>query len=274
MRETKPTLLADGFLFVEAPKWRDGHLWVSDVFDHKVHGLSGDGKRFKSLDIPNRPSGLNFLSDGSLVIVSAKDRRLLRYDGTSLSEYADLSTQTDWWLNDFAVDAHDRLYVGDFGYDFVANDPPRSTKLHRIDPDGTITVAASDIDFPNGSVVINGGRTLVVAETWKARLCAFDIDADGTLVNRRLFADLAGRQPDGICADEEGAIWAGIYNTGGFVRVLDGGAITDTIAFDGSGISCTLGGETGKRLYMTVFLGTEAEIAAGNRNSSVFYIDL
>ncbi|MBX5193563.1 gluconolactonase [Rhizobium sp. NZLR3b] len=274
MQGTTPTLLADGFLFLEAPKWRDGQLWVSDVFDHKVHSLTGDGKRSRSLEIPNRPSGLNFLSDGTLVIVSAKDRKLLRYDGSSLCEHADLSAHTDWWLNDFAVDAHDRIYVGDFGYDFVANAPPRATKLHRVDPDGSVTVVASEVDFPNGSVVINGGRTLVVAETWKARICAFDIAQDGALTNRRLFADLAGRQPDGICADEEGAIWAGIYNTGEFVRVLDGGVITDSIKFDGSSISCTLGGETGKRLFMTAFLGTEADMAAGNRKSSVFYVDL
>jgi len=274
MPDKTPMMLADGFMFLEAPKWRDGQLWLSDVFDHKVHSLTADGERSTCLEVPNRPSGLNFLSDGSLIIVSAKDRRLLRYRGTTLTEYADLSAHTDWWLNDFAVDAKDRIYVGDFGYDFVANAPPRTTNLHRVDPDGSITVAARDVDFPNGSVIINGGRTLVVAETWKARICAFDIDANGVLSNRRLFADLDGRQPDGICADDEGAIWAGIYNTGEFVRVLDGGVITDSIKFDGSAISCTLGGETGQRLFMTAFLGTEADMAAGSRNSAIFYVDL
>ena len=274
MDEIKPKLFADGFLFLEAPKWRDGQLWVSDVFDHKVYSLTADGERSKCLEIPNRPSGLGFLSDGSLVIVSAKDRKLLRYNGNSVSDYADLSSHTQWWLNDFAVDALDTIYVGDFGYDFVAGQPPQATKLHRVDPDGSVVVAARDVDFPNGSVVINGGRTLVVAETWKERLSAFEIDSAGNLGNKRLFADLSGRQPDGICADETGAIWAGIYNTGEFVRVLEGGQITDSIKFEGSGISCTLGGETGRRLFMTAFVGTEADMAAGLPKSAVFYVDL
>lgn len=274
MNEIKPKLFAEGFLFLEAPKWRDGQLWVSDVFDHKVYSLTAGGERSKCLEIPNRPSGLGFLSDGSLVIASAKDRKLLRYDGSSVSDYADLSSHTQWWLNDFAIDSSDRIYVGDFGYDFVANQPSRATNLHRVDRDGSVVVAARDVDFPNGSVIINDGRALVVAETWEARICAFDIDTAGNLGSKRLFADLSGRQPDGICADETGAIWAGIYNTGEFVRVLDGGQITDSVKFEGSGISCTLGGENGRRLFMTAFLGTEADMAAGLPKSAVFYADL
>ncbi|MGO7169692.1 SMP-30/gluconolactonase/LRE family protein [Rhizobium leguminosarum] len=274
MGEEHPRLLADGFLFLEAPKWHDGRLWLSDVFDHKVHALDASGKRSEYLEIPNRPSGLGFMSDGSLVIVSAMDRKLLRFDGSAISEYADLSAHTKWWLNDFAIDASDRIYIGDFGYDFVASDPPCSTSLHRVDRDGSISVAASDVDFPNGSVVIDGGRTLVVAETWKARISAFDIDTQGNLSNRRIFADLDGRQPDGLCADADGGMWAGIYNTGEFVRVLDGGRITNTFKFDGSAISCTLGGESGRRLFMTAFLGSEADMAAGLRKSAVFYADL
>ncbi|PDS63086.1 gluconolactonase [Rhizobium anhuiense] len=274
MGEQNPRLLADGFLFLEAPKWHNGRLWLSDVFDHKVHALDDKGERCHCLEIPTRPSGLGIMSDGSLVIVSAKDRKLLRFDGSAITEHADLSAHTKWWLNDFAIDALDRIYVGDFGYDFVANDPPRSTKLHRVERDGSILVAASDVDFPNGSAIINGGRTLVVAETWKARIIAFDIDAQGNLSNRRIFADLDGRQPDGICADADGGIWAGIYNTGEFVRVVDGGRITDTFKFDGSAISCTIGGNSGSRLFMTAFLGNEADMAAGLPKSAVFYADL
>ncbi|MGR9235084.1 sugar lactone lactonase YvrE [Rhizobium leguminosarum] len=274
MRGKSPKLFADGFTFLEAPKWRDGHLWLSDVLDHKVYSLTADGKPSNCLEIPNRPAGLNFLSDGTLIMVSAKDRKLLQFDGSSISEYADLSGSTEWWLNDFAVDPLDRIYIGDFGYDLFGNEPSRVTRLHRVDPDASVTAVADELDFPNGSVVINGGRTLIVAETWKARISAFDIDAQGNLGNRRLFADLKGRQPDGICADESGAIWAGIFNTGEFVRVLDGGAVTDSFKFNGSAISCTLGGESGRRLFMTAFLGTNAEMAEGRRKSAVFYADL
>jgi sugar lactone lactonase YvrE len=274
MEQIKPYLFADGFMFLEAPKWHDGRLWVSDVFDHKVFALSATGERENFVEIPNRPSGLGFLSDGSLIIASAKDSRLLRFDGAELREYADLSNHAAGWLNDFAIDARDRIYVGNFGYDFVAGEARRTTSLHRVDPDGTITTVAEQLDFPNGSVVINKGRTLIVAETWEARLTAFDLSESGELSNRRLYANLGKRQPDGICADAEGAIWAGIYNTGEFVRVLDGGKITHYVQFDGSGISCTLGGPEGHTLFLTAYIGTDEDMAAGKRNSAIFTVDV
>jgi sugar lactone lactonase YvrE len=274
MEQIKPYLFADGFMFLEAPKWHDGRLWVSDVFDHKVFALSATGERENFVEIPNRPSGLGFLSDGSLIIASAKDSRLLRFDGAELREYADLSNHAAGWLNDFAIDARDRIYVGNFGYDFVAGEARRTTSLHRVDPDGTITTVAEQLDFPNGSVVINKGRTLIVAETWEARLTAFDLSESGELSNRRLYANLGKRQPDGICADAEGAIWAGIYNTGEFVRVLDGGKITHSVQFDGSGISCTLGGPEDHTLFLTAYIGTDEDMAAGKRNSAIFTVDV
>lgn len=275
MAARKPALFADDFLFLEAPKWREDRLWVSDVFDHKVCALSADGHRKTYLYVPNRPSGLGFLSDGSLIVASAKDSKLLKYtSGEQLAEYADLSKHTTGWLNDFAIDKHDRIYAGNFGYDFAAGEERKTTSLHRVDPDGTIEEVAGEVDFPNGSVVIDGGRTLVVAETWAARLTAFNIDGAGRLSNRRVFADLGRRQPDGICVDAEGAIWAGIYNTGEFVRVLDGGKITDTVQFPGSGISCTLGGKLGKTLFMTTFIGTESDMAAGKRYSAIYTMEV
>ena len=272
MIELEPTLFAEGFMFLEAPKWHEGLLWVSDVFDHKVYALSADGQRRRVVDVPNRPSGLGFLSDGSLIVVSAKDRRLLRLDGDRLSEYADLSNHATAWLNDFAIDALDRIYVGNFGYDFVAGEPRKTTSLHRVDPDGTIATVADNVDFPNGSVVINEGRTLVVAETWEARITAFDLSSAGHLSRRRIFADLGQRQPDGLCADAEGAIWVGIYNTGEFLRVLEGGEITHRAQFAGSGISCTLGGTEGRSLFLTAFIGTDKDMAAGKRNSAIFTV--
>jgi sugar lactone lactonase YvrE len=274
MEQLKPDLFASGFMFLEAPKWHDGRLWVSDVFDNKVFVLSATGYCENFVEILNRPSGLGYLSDGSLIIVSAKDRKLLRFKGAELSEYADLSNHAAGWLNDFAIDAQDRIYVGNFGYDFTAGEARRTTSLHRVDPDGTIATVAEQVDFPNGSVVINEGRTLIVAETWEARLTAFDISLSGELSNRRLYANLGKRQPDGICADAEGAIWAGIYNTGEFVRVLDGGEITHYVKFDGSGISCTLGGPGGRTLFLTAYIGTAEDMAAGKRNSAIFTVDV
>ena len=205
-----------------------------------------------------------------MIVASAADRKLLRADDDGTSVYADSWSHATGPLNDFAVDGLGRIYVGNFGYDIHAGDPPKTTSIHRVDTDGTITTVADNVDFPNGSVVIDNGRTLVVAETWVSRLTAFDLDARGDLSNRRLFADLGDRQPDGICADAEGAIWAGCYNTGEFVRVLDGGTTTDRLQFEGHAISCTLGGEDGRQLFMTVFLGPEDDIAAGLHKSAVF----
>jgi sugar lactone lactonase YvrE len=270
MKRFEPSLFAEGFMFLEAPRWHDGQLWVSDVFDHKVYALSSKGQRATVIDVPNRPSGLGFLSDGSLIIASAKDSRLLRFHGGKLSEYADLSKHTTGWLNDFAVDARDRIYAGNFGYDFVAGEARKTTCLHRVDPDRTIATVAKDVEFPNGSVVIDEKQTLVVAETWAARLTAFDVSESGELSNRRTFADLVNRQPDGICADAQSGIWAGICNTGEFLRVLDGGQITHRVQFEGSGISCTLGGPEGRTLFMTAFVGTKEDLALGKRNSAVY----
>jgi sugar lactone lactonase YvrE len=274
MTAISPRLLADGFMFLEAPKWRDGILWVSDVFAHDIHALSEDGRRMRRISVPNRPSGLGFLSDGMLIVASAKDRKLMQLDGERLSDYADLSRHAAGWVNDFAVDPHDRIFVGDFGYDFAGGEPPRPTHIHRVDPSGRISSVAGGVEFPNGSAVIDGGRTLIVAETWACRITAFDIDPEGELSNRRVFADLGHRQPDGLCADAEGALWVGIYNTGEFVRVEAGGGITDIIKFDGSGISCTLGGQSGGTLFLTAFLGTEADMSAGKRSSAVYAVEV
>lgn len=270
MQDHKARLFAEGFKFLEAPKWHDGSLWLSDVFDLKLYRLYENGEREVVCDVPHRPSGQGFLPDGRHIVVSAKDRRLYEVTEDALRVHADLSKHAPGYLNDFAVDSAGRIYVGDFGYDYDRGEAPRPTCLHRVDPDGTIAVAATGVEFPNGSVILDEGRTLIVAETWRGRILAFDRREDGTLGERRVFADLGDRQPDGLCADAEGAIWVGCFNTGEFLRVRDGGAITDVVRFDGSGISCTLGGEDGRTLFMTTFLGPPDEIATEARKSAVF----
>ena len=270
MHDHIATRLIDDFIFLEGPKWRDGTLWVSDVFDHKVYRLGLDGSRDVVAHVPHRPSGLGFLPDGTLIVASSKDFRLYRIADGQIAEYADLTAHATGDVNDFAVDAAGRIYVGNFGYDYDAGEPRKTTNIHRVDPDGSISVAAPDVDFPNGMVIINQGRTLVVAETWEGRLTAFDLSPDGILSNRRVFADLGERQPDGICADAEGAIWTGCFNTGEFLRVLDGGEITDRVQFDGSGVSCVIGGADGHTLFMTVYCGPVADLVAGKRKAAVF----
>jgi len=261
---------ADGFIFLESPKWQHDHLWVSDVFDHRVYAISPKGERRVACLVPHRPSGLGFLPDGSLIIVSSKERKLLRLVNGQTETYADLYDHAASDVNDFAVDDRGRIYVGNFGYDYDAGEARRPTSLHRIDLDGTITEVAKGVEFPNGSVVIHGGRTLIVAETWACRLTAFDLGIDGELTNRRVFADMGHRQPDGICADAEGAVWVACFNTGEFVRVLDGGSVTHWLEFQGCGVSCTLGGADGRQLFLSTYLGASESIAAGARLGALF----
>lgn len=270
MREHKAERLAEDFIFLEGAKWRDGWLWVSDVFDHKVYRLGLNGEREKIADVPHRPSGLGFLPDGTPIVASSKDFRLYRITGDGIAEYADLTPFVGGDVNDFTIDHAGRIYVGDFGYDYDAGEAIRPTAIHRVDPDGSIRAVAGDIEFPNAMVIIDGGSTLVVAETWRGKLTAFDLSPDGALTNRRTFADLCHRQPDGICADASGAIWTGCFNTGEFLRVLDGGEITDRIAFDGCGVACTIGGPDGHTLFCTVYCGPVEDLVAGKRKAAVF----
>jgi sugar lactone lactonase YvrE len=218
------------------------------------------------------PSGLGFLPDGTPIVASSKDFRLYRIIGEGLIEYADLTAHVGGHVNDFTVDHVGRIFVGNFGYDYDGGEDIRPTVIHRVDPDGLISVAAENVEFPNAMVIIDNGRTFVVAETWRGKLTAFDLSPDGQLSNRRTFADLGHRQPDGICADAEGAIWTGCFNTGEFLRVKAGGDITDRIAFEGCGVACTIGGPDRHTLFCTVYCGPVDDLIAGKRKAAIFTV--
>lgn len=274
MKEYQPILFADNFVFLEAPRWHQDRLWVSDVFDLKLYTLEPDGRRTVVCDVPHRPSGIGFMPDGTPIVVSSRDRKLMKVVDGRLAVHADLSRYAAGDVNDFAVDDRGRIYVGNFGYDFHGGAPKAPTDIHLVEPDGSIHVAASGLEFPNGIVIMNGGRTLVVAETWSCRLTAFDRNAAGQLSNRRIFADLGHREPDGICVDAEGGIWAACFNTGEVVRVLDGGEVTDLIACSRHAIACQLGGKDGKTLFCTVYTGTLEDMAAQERLAAVYTVEV
>jgi len=248
---SEPRVLLDGLRFPEGPRWHEERLWFSDMHDGAVLAVDLEGRVERIVEVPADPSGLGWLPDGRLLVVSMRDRRLLRLDPDGLAEAADLSSVASFHCNDLVVDARGRAYVGNFGFDLHGRAPLAPAALALVHPDGRVEVAAKDLLFPNGMVITPDGRTLVVGESFGARLTAFDVGEDGGLTNRRTWAALAGgATPDGICLDAEGAIWVASPTTNEFLRVREGGAIAARIAVDRSAIACMLGGPERRTLFL------------------------
>jgi sugar lactone lactonase YvrE len=259
-------VFADDFVFLEGPRWRGGALWVSDMWGYKVHRITEDGTVVDVVEVPDRPSGLGFMPNGDPLIVSMADRSVYRYVGGTLELHAALGDTVRADINDMVVDPEGRAYVGNFGYDLFNDAEPEDAEIVLIEPDGSHRVVASELMFPNGMVLTDGGATLVVAETFGQRLTAYERDADGGLVNRRVFAELGEMTPDGICLDVEGGIWVSSYMTGDFVRVLDGGEITDQFKVgERAAVACQLGGEDGRTLFCMTYSGQLEDVNSGAR---------
>lgn len=248
-------VIADGLGFPECPRWHGGRLWFSDHALGTVSTLLPGGEPETVLEVEGKPSGLGWRPDGTLLVVSMEDRRLLALNGAELSEVADLNRVATWHCNDLAVDGTGRAYVGNFGFDLHGGTPVPAV-LARVDPDGSIHVAASDLMFPNGTVIFPDGRTLVVAETYAARLTAFDVGAGGALSNRREWAPTPGVLPDGTCLDAKGGIWAASPTTGEVIRYLEGGAVTARLRTSREqAYACMLGGDDGRTLFICTSTG-------------------
>ncbi|AIJ23554.1 SMP-30/gluconolactonase/LRE family protein [Amycolatopsis methanolica] len=254
-----------GFSYLECPRWHEDRIWFADFYTHLVQSSLEDGSDLRvEAEVPGQPSGLGWLPDGRLLVVSMRDARLLRRepDGT-LVTHADLSAHVTGHPNDMVVDAQGRAYVGNFGFDLMNGAPVAPANLLRVDPDGSVTVVAEDLWFPNGSVITDDG-VLLVDETFGNRVTAFDIAADGSLTNRRVWAKfgepLTEREfekalpqiavaPDGCCLDADGALWVADGVGGRLLRVREGGEIADEIR-PGTGVfACMLGGADGRTLF-------------------------
>lgn len=269
------TVLVEGLRFPEGPRWHDGKLWFSDFYDHRVATVDAAGTVTTVCTVAGQPSGLGWTAEDRLLVVSMLDRRLLRLDPDGeLVEVADLSGLVTGPCNDMVVDEAGRAWVGNFGFDRHAGEPERTTVLVRVDPDGTATVAAEDVFFPNGSVVTPDGGTLIVGETWRQRLSAWTIDGDGALVERRVWADIAPHWPDGICLDAEGCVWVADPRGNAVVRVREGGEIVATVSTgDRGAYACMLGGPTGTVLHVLTNSGSGPE-AASRRDGRIEVLDV
>jgi sugar lactone lactonase YvrE len=277
MSEAK--VLATGLYFGEGPRWHEGRLWFSDFYDHAVKSMDESGAVRIELQIDDHPSGLGWLPDGRMLVVSMNQRRVLRLEGKELRVHADLSAVATYRANDMVVDAQGRAYVGNFGFrlddelqrrgvESVLADHP-TAKLARVDPDGSVHIAAPDMHFPNGSVITPDGKTLIVAETLALRLTAFDIGPDGTLSNRRVWAPVGMRAPDGICLDANGHVWIANAIAPECVLFAPGGEVVATVQTDQPCFACMLGGDDRRTLFMMTAPTSVSEIVSQSRQGHV-----
>lgn len=281
--------LLDNGHFFEGARWHDGCWWVSDLYAHQVLRVTPQGDAQVVAHVEGQPSGLGWLPDGALLVVSMKDRRVLRIDPDGASRlHADIHGLTASYANDMVTDARGNAYVGNLGFNLFIGEQPRPADLVHIAPDGTARIAASDLLFPNGMVVTPDGKTLVVAETFGGRLTAFTIAPDGSLIDRRIWATVGVTppwdspeallqtdiMPDGCAIDAEGCIWMADAMNGRVVRVAEGVGIIDEIcAPDGFGLySCAISTEAEAALLLCLAPDYHEENRKKNRQACLYTV--
>jgi sugar lactone lactonase YvrE len=242
--------LATGLVFGESPRWHAERLWFVDFGAQEVGAVDLEGRQEVIGRISGTPMGLGFLPDGRLLIVSMRDGTLLRRESDgSLVPYADLSAVSQHPWGEMVVDGRANAYVGNIGFDFPQGEfAPGIVAL--VTPDGAVRQVADQTAFPNGMAVTPDNSTLILAESYANRLTAFDILADGSLSNRRVWAELDGAHPDGICLDAEGAVWYADVPARRCVRVRAGGEVLQTVDLDRGCFACVLGGPENRTLFM------------------------
>jgi len=280
-----PATVLSGFGFLEAPRWRENRIWFSDFYTYRVLSAREDGSDLRTeAEVRQQPAGLGWLPDGRLLVVSMIDRKVLRREADGrLVTHADLSSHATGHANDMVVDAEGRAYVGNFGFDLMNGASLQTTSLHRVDPDGTVTEVATDLWFPNGSVITPDG-VLIVNETFGNRCTAFDLAPDGQLTNRRawalfgpLSADraidkvLAGAKvaADGGCLDADGAWWIADALGNRLIRVREGGEIVDELHPGTAVYACALGGADGRTLYACAAPDFDAQARTAAQEASL-----
>ena len=259
------TTLMTGIEFGESPRWHEGRLWFSDWGAEKLYAVDLDGNSEVIVEVPSFPFCIDWTPDGQLLIVSARRRAVLQLEpDRSLSEFADLSVLSDRPPNnEIVVDGRGNIYVNGGGFDMMAGEPPAPGTIALVNPSGEAREVAGGLGFPNGMAVTPDNSTLIVAESHRRRLTAFDIAGDGSLENRRVWADLGEDAPDGITVDAEGAVWYADVPHAYCVRVREGGEVLQRIELDRGCFSCALGGPDGRTLFVVAREWHGADISAG-----------
>ena len=276
----KTEVLIEGLTFTEGPRWHDGRLYFSDFFTHRVLAVDTEGKMETIVETPQQPSGLGWSPDGSMLIVSMNDQKLLSFSNGELSEVADLSQLATHFCNDMVVDKKGNAYVGNFGFDLHGGESIKPTNIILVRPGEEPCVVAENVFFPNGTVITPDDKTLIVGETFASCLTAFDINEDGSLSNRRVWADLRlieegyNPVPDGICLDAEGAIWVASPSTNDVIRVQEGGALLDKVEVDRGAFACMLGGKNGNTLFISTANDSTEETCLKEKSARIEVIEV
>ena len=270
--------LLTGLAFGESPRWHDGRLWFADWGAQEIIAVNLEGKSevIVKVRFPSFPMCFDWLPDGQLLIVSSRNGLLLRMEsGGSLVTHADLSRLSEkghpW--NEIVIDGRGNAYINNQGFDFPGGEFAPGT-IALLTPDGAARQVADGIAFPNGMAVTPDNSTLIVAESYGNKLTAFDIAADGSLSNRRVWADTGKDHPDGICLDVEGALWYAEVGSKRCVRVRKGGEVLQTIELDRGCFACMLGGADRKTLFMvaTEWKGAEENMTDGSRTGQILTV--
>jgi len=264
-------LIVDGIDFGEGPRWHLGRLWFSDFYQGTISSVGHDRSRRIEVRWDGQPSGLGWLPDGRLLFVSMLDQRVMRVepDG-SIVEHADLVGIATAPCNDMVVGRLGNAYVGNFGFDFPGGGRFSTATLAIVWADGTVTAAADDLAFPNGSVITEDGSTLIVGETMGGRYTAFTITPDRGLTDRRTWAEVPGMAPDGCTIDVEGAIWFSDALGHQVVRVREGGEITDRVETPDNTYACMLGGPDGDTLFALTAPDAHPDVVAGAASGALW----
>ncbi len=290
--------VADGFHFLEGPRWHENKLWFSDMHGYKVYNLDIAGNLSTLAEIPEQPSGLGWLPDGSLIIVSMLDRKLMKLKDGELSIHADMSHLTPYQCNDMVVAKDGTAYVGNFGTDSVEGKIYK-TCLISVTQEGETKICADGLLFPNGTVISPDGKELIVGETFGGNLTSFKINESGELSHRTIWARVMPLHfkiitsiirflniplkesnstpfpiPDGICLDSDDGIWVASPTTAEVIRYKKGGKITDRIATPRPAYACMLGGKDEKELYILTAESSNPQFCKENKTGEIYKVEV
>lgn len=287
MAERNVDLIVEGFSYTESPRWHEGELWFVDFYMHTVNKIDRDGTAQEICVVDGQPSGLGWLPDGRLLVVSMLDHRILRLekDGT-LVEHANIAHLCSGYPNDMVVAPNGNAYVGHLGFDVMGGGEHELAEVILVRPDGSSEIVGAGLSLPNGMAVSADEKRLIVNELFGNRISQFEIRDDGTLGERLDFADfgypgddvkdVAARldgatiSPDGLALDVEGAVWVADALNGRAVRIREGGEIVDEVRPENFGVfAIALGGEDGRSMYLCVAPDYDPQKRAAAREAGV-----